>query len=82
MSLNLHLVTKIPFNLKFQEKTLSGHTDHSAPTVTKTYDITRYNTDDLNTEKWNVLRGTRDLLIKNTDWIITQARNVVLVLAL
>ena len=40
--------------------------------MTKTYDITRYNTDDLNTEKWNVLRGTRDLLMKNTDWIITQ----------
>ena len=46
--------------------------DHDALTVTKTYDITRYDAATLETEKWNVLRGTRDLLIKNTDWIIIQ----------
>lgn len=58
--------------LKVQKEDTDWVYDHSALTVTKAYDITRYNTDDLNTEKWNVLRGTRDLLIKNTDWIITQ----------
>ena len=58
--------------LKVQKEDTDWVYDHSALTVTKAYDITRYNTDDLNTEKWNVLRGTRDLLMKNTDWIITQ----------
>jgi hypothetical protein len=58
--------------LKVQKEDTDWVYDHSALTVTKAYDITRYNTDDLNTEKWNELRGTRDLLIKNTDWIITQ----------
>ena len=58
--------------LKIQKEDTDWVYDHSALTVTKAYDITRYNTDDLNTEKWSELRGTRDLLIKNTDWIITQ----------
>lgn len=58
--------------LKVQKEDTDWVYDHSALTVTKAYDITRYTTDDLNTEKWNELRGTRDLLIKNTDWIITQ----------
>jgi len=58
--------------LKVQKEDTDWVYDDSALTVTKAYDITRYTTDDLNTEKWNELRGTRDLLIKNTDWIITQ----------
>jgi hypothetical protein len=47
--------------------------DHKKLTITKVYEITRFTDEELNTEKWNILRGTRDLLLKNTDYLVIQA---------
>jgi hypothetical protein len=42
-------------------------------TITKQYDITRYSAEELLEQKWGLLRQTRDILLKNTDYLVIQA---------
>ena len=47
--------------------------DHDALTITKQYEITRYTPEELLEQKWGLLRQTRDVLLKNTDYLVIQA---------
>ena len=47
--------------------------DHDALTITKQYEITRYTSEELLEQKWELLRQTRDILLKNTDYLVIHA---------